>query len=103
MKNYNLKGIDGYFDENWGFDFRDLVMDTFLYDPRYTLNCHEENFEKDIYENCDTREEAEKWAIRYVKISGLVYDKATLLQALKDELYSEIRYLEKMEKRLNNE
>ena len=46
MKNYNLKGIDCYFDENWGFDFRDLVMDTFLYDSRYTLNCHEENLKK---------------------------------------------------------
>ena len=103
MKNYDLKGIGDYFDENWGFDFRDLIMDTFLYDTRYTLNCHEENFEKDIYENCDTREEAEKWARRYVKIGGLVYDKSTLLQAIKDELNSEIRYLEKMEKRLNNE
>lgn len=98
MKNYDLKSIEDYFDEGWGFDFSDLVMDTFLYDPKYTLNCHEEDFEKDIYENCDTREEAEEWARRYVKISGLVYDKATLLRALKDELYSEIRYLERMEK-----
>ena len=100
MKNYDLKGIEDYFNNIGNLNATHLVS-YILYDA--ILNCNEENFEKDIYENCDTREEAEKWARRYVKIGGLVYDKSTLLQAIKDELNSEIRYLEKMEKRLNNE
>lgn len=99
MKNYDLKGIEYYFNSLENLRTTSLVSHI-LYNAR--LDCHEDNFEKDIYENCDSREEAEKWSRRYVKIDGLVYDKATLLQAIKDELNSEIRHLEKMENTIKN-
>jgi len=100
MKNYDLKGIEDYFNNIGNLNVTHLVS-YILYDA--ILNCNEENFEKDIYENCDTREEAEKWARRYVKIGGLVYDIFTLFQYLKDGFNHQIEYLELVEKRLKNE
>ena len=93
MKKYDLKGIENYFTSEYDLGFSDFVLDNLL----HRMKCYEENFEKDIYENCETREEAEEWAKRYVNLYGGVYDIPTLIQGFKDYLESELHSLDRLE------
>ena len=86
MKKYDLKGIENYFTSEYDLGFSDFVLDNLL----HRMKCYEENFEKDIYENCDSREEAEKWARRYVILDCGVCDKFTLILSIKEYLDNEL-------------
>lgn len=83
MKKYNLIGIENYFTKIGHLGLSDVSLS--LIEDDY----HEEDFENDIYENCDTREDAEKWAKRYVSFNGLVFDIPTVIQCIIDSLECE--------------
>ena len=44
----------------------------------------EEDWERDLFENCNTHSEAKKWIKKYCYYQDLIFDKETLKQAFLD-------------------
>jgi len=83
MEKYSLQGIENHFSNIESLCLSDTSIN--LIDDDFC----ETDFERDIFENCDSREDAEKWAKRYVFYNGLVFDIPTLLQCIIDSLECE--------------